>query len=124
MNIGMNLAMAGLQHTYNRKRHTILFLLKYSGVCLNFISNIRIHEIGLPLLSNVFSEMPSSAISQKITSLQCIIVRKLKSNPFLRHLPCDSEHIKNMFNQAYLLLLLTQVLQLQTDLLHRLSKKG
>lgn len=71
MNKGMNLAMVGSQYIHVRKAEFNRFLLlcKYSSIYLNFISDMRIHKTGLPLLSHGFSEMPSSAISPKITSL-------------------------------------------------------
>lgn len=71
MNKDMNLAMVGSQYIHVRKAEFSRFLLlcKYSSIYLNFISDMRIHKTGLPLLSHGFSEMPSSAISPKITSL-------------------------------------------------------
>ena len=69
MNVDMNLAMVGLETYLQQKNWIQSFLLKYSSIYLNFIPDIRVHEIGLPLLSNSFSEIPSSAVSQKITSL-------------------------------------------------------
>lgn len=62
--------------------------------------------------------MSSSVVSQKITNLALYNSTELKSNPFLRHLLCGSEDIKNTLKGAYLLSLFAQMLPVQTCYMH------
>lgn len=120
MNADMNLPMVGLETYLQQKSWIQSFLIKYSSIYLNFIPDIRVHEIGLPLLSNSFSE---TAVSQKIISLALYnsteIGKKSFSETFAMRFWTYKRHV-----QPSLLAVAVNTNAPAANLLHWLSQKG